>query len=68
MNFRLLSFAKSEDVDLELFDIRGKKIMSYTNIFSSNIFTLNLSKLAKGIYTVKLNSDKSFSVKKIIVE
>ena len=68
MNFRLLNSSNSENVNLDLFDIRGKKIMSYNNIFSSNLFVLNVSELSKGIYTVKINTDKSSSVKMIIVE
>jgi hypothetical protein len=68
MNFRLLNSSNSENVHLDIFDIRGKKIMSYNNIFSSNLFILNVSELSKGIYTVKINTDKSSSFKKIIVE
>ena len=68
INFILLNARSSENVNLDLYDLRGKKILSRTNIFSSNSFVLDVSNLSKGIYSLKLTADNFSSFKKIVVE
>ena len=68
INFKLVNANSSENVNLDLYDLRGKKIFSQTNIFSSNSFVLDVSNLSKGIYSLKLTTDNFSSFKKIVVE
>ena len=68
INFKLLNAYSSENVNLDLYDLRGKKIFSQTNIFSSNSFVLDVSNLSKGIYSLKLTTDNFSSFKKIVVQ
>ncbi len=48
----------------EVYDILGKKVL--TQIISENQKKLNIAGLSKGIYMIKLNSEKGYVTKKLI--
>jgi len=58
--------ANSNNLDILVFDITGKTILSKTNITENN-YSLNLKTVDKGIYFIKLLSNNKQLVKKIIV-
>ncbi len=50
--------------EVEIFDVYGKKLST----FNSQLSTINVSVLAKGIYFVKIETDKGIVTKKLIKE
>ena len=54
-------------VNYQIITVQGK-IISYQNNIKSNSFTLDLSKETKGVYFIKIYTDKSYKVYKIIKE
>ncbi len=59
-----VTIESNEEILAEVFDILGKKVMTQT--VSQNQKKLNISSLSKGIYLVKLNSEKGSVTKKLI--
>jgi hypothetical protein len=62
--------AESKDVyQLNIFDLSGKNVYSerLTSATGSVQKQLDLNGLAKGVYTLRLNSEKGFGVKKLIL-
>src|SRR5690606_28113237 len=58
-------FIESNQIILaEVYDVLGKKVLTQT--ISQNQKKLKISALSKGIYLVKLNSDKGSITKKLI--
>lgn len=64
-----VQLSSSDDVKLELFDIRGRKC--YSNAFknSNQLFVqeVNLGQLEKGIYLLNVSSDGKTATKKLII-
>nr|WP_321233186.1 endonuclease [uncultured Psychroserpens sp.] len=59
-----VSIIANQDIIAEVYDVLGKKV-TVQNI-SSNQSTLNVSGLSKGIYIVRLNSEKGSTTKKLV--
>ncbi|PWI30197.1 ribonuclease [Flavobacteriaceae bacterium LYZ1037] len=60
----VVTISTNDDILVEVYDILGKKIKSQN--ISSNLNKLDISRLSKGIYLVKLNSSKGSTTKKLI--
>jgi hypothetical protein len=60
----------SEDVHIQLFDIRGRLIDAKRFSVSSNTFQqeLNYTSVSKGIYILKVNNGNYNTSKKIVIE
>lgn len=60
----------SNDVNIELFDIRGRKIKSSAFKVSGNTFSkaLNYQSVAKGLYIVKIKNGNNRISKKIVID
>jgi hypothetical protein len=55
------------DFHYEIFDISGKLITNKIDV-TLNSFEINLSKYAKGIYFLKLQSNEGVITKKLIIK
>ena len=66
----LVKLSSSEDVKMELFDIRGRKCFDTIYKNSNPVFEqeVNFGQLQKGIYLLNVVSDGKTSVKKIIIK
>jgi hypothetical protein len=60
----------STSVKLELLDVTGKlmKSVNATNVIGNYKYSMNTTDLAKGIYFLKVSSDKSVETKKVIID
>jgi len=58
---------KYQNITLDIYDIMGKRVhnVSYSNI---NTITLNAEHLKSGLYLVKLNSENSHAVLKLVIK
>lgn len=59
-----VTILSNQDILAEVYDVLGKKI-TVQNL-TSNQKTLNVSELSKGVYIVKLNSQKGITTKRLI--
>jgi hypothetical protein len=64
-NYELRNGLLSE-VEVEVFDVYGRKVSSNHHIISSSTHFINISHLSSGIYFVKIKTDVGEVVKKII--
>ncbi len=51
--------------EVSILDVTGKQILNKSNV-GSNVFTVNLSEFAKGIYVVKIRDGEKITVRKVI--
>jgi hypothetical protein len=58
----------SEAINMELFSIEGKKVFVQNNIKPLTLTQVNVSDLAKGIYTLKVNQGTQVYTKRIVIE
>ena len=59
----------SEVVFATIYDIQGRELLRIGNPAGSSIFTINTSKLSKGVYFIKIRSNLSDDkVEKLIIE
>lgn len=63
-NLTVSSNNASNIEELQIFDLYGKLIVSQK--YSSNDVKLNISKLNNGIYLVKIKTDRSFEIKRLV--
>ena len=64
-----ISWDSGSDIDIELFDLTGKKILSKKNIVGrSNKYELDMSKFSKGFYFAKIKIGEGIVTKKIILQ
>ena len=68
INLRLLDNSFTSNVNLELFDIAGRKLHSAENIFSNDLFTLDVSTFPKGVYSITLSTGKLSFVERILIK
>jgi hypothetical protein len=68
INLRLLDNSFTSNVNLELFDIAGRKLHSAENIFSNDLFTLDVSTFPKGVYSITLYTGKLSFVERILIK
>ena len=54
----------NEPLDIEVFDLNGRKVISQKSIFDS----IDVSVLSKGIYSLKLSRNGSSDIKKLIIK
>jgi Zn-dependent metalloprotease len=66
----LVKLSTSEDVILDLFDIRGRKCFNNTYQNSNSIFyqEVNISQLEKGMYLLNVTSEGKTATKKVIIQ
>ena len=64
-----MSFNTSNDVDVNLYDIRGRSVLNKNFKASGSKFnqTLNLASLATGVYVVKINSGSNTMFRKLVI-
>ncbi|WP_181256190.1 T9SS type A sorting domain-containing protein [Aurantibacter aestuarii] len=64
-----IGFNTSNDVNVNLYDIRGRSVLNKNFNASGSKFnqTLNLASLATGVYVVKINSGSNTMFRKLIV-
>lgn len=64
-----VKFKASSDVDINLFDIRGRSVYSNTFKYSGDQFNeeLDLNHLSNGVYMVKIESDTGIVNKKLVI-
>lgn len=60
----ILNIITSIDLEVEIFDILGKKLLS--SKINSNNQQININSLKKGVYLVRLNSSNGSTTKKLI--
>ena len=64
-----ISWDPGSDIDIELFDLTGKKILSKKNIVGrSSKYELDMSKFSKGFYFAKIKIGAGSVTKKIILQ
>ena len=68
VNFQLINSSSAKNVDIEIVDIMGKSISSYQNVFSSNLYSIDVSTLSKGVYTVKIMVNNNVLIKKVVIK
>jgi Ni/Fe-hydrogenase subunit HybB-like protein len=56
----------SFEADLRVFDTSGKLVIYRPNVSISNEYAIDISKLNKGLYFLRINSNKGVLTKKII--
>ena len=64
-NIRVMN-APDKKFEVEVMDVVGNVVKQFA--FSSTQTSFDLSKFAKGVYTVKISSDKKTEFKKLIVQ
>ena len=64
-----IGFNTSNDVNVNLYDIRGRSVLNKNFNASGSKFnqTLNLASLATGVYVVKINSGSNTMFRKLVV-
>jgi hypothetical protein len=64
-----IGFNTSNDVDVNLYDIRGRSVLNKNFKASGSKFnqTLNLASLATGVYVVKINSGSNTMFRKLVI-
>ena len=62
-----LKWPASSEVDLQVFDINGRLLINLKDLFIENEFNLNIAKLSPGVHFVRLSTEGSTIVKKLIV-
>ena len=55
-------------VNIELFDIMGKKMMQYQSIFNGNTLQLNVKNLITGLYTLKITAGSQILISKVMIK
>ena len=68
--FVLVKLSTSEEVKVDLFDIRGRKCFTNTYQNSNTVFNqeVNLGQLEKGIYLLNVTSEGKTATKKVIIQ
>jgi len=68
--FTNISVDSDNDIDflLQLYDISGRCVISETHSNSKKNISLNISHLRSGLYFIKLQTDKSVAVRKLIIK
>lgn len=61
----LLYFKSDNNIDVKVFDILGKEVLSKTNLINDTV--IDLSNFNNGVYFLNINDGKSSGVKKIIL-
>ena len=61
-----LNFNKGEEADFSVFDVLGELVIYQPNVSISQSHTIDVSKLNKGVYFVRINSDAGTTTKKMI--
>ena len=66
----LVKLSTSEEVKVDLFDIRGRKCFTNTYQNSNTVFNqeVNLGQLEKGIYLLNVTSEGKTATKKVIIQ
>ncbi|PHS65610.1 MAG: hypothetical protein COB12_06840 [Flavobacterium sp.] len=64
----IFNFNKGSEADFSVYDVLGKLVIYQPNISISEEHTINVSKLNKGIYFIRINSDAGSITKKLIKE
>jgi hypothetical protein len=64
-NYELRNGLLSE-VEVEVFDVYGRKVSSHHHITSSSHHLINISHLSSGVYFVKIKTDGGETVKKVV--
>ena len=68
INLRLLDKSFFDNVNLELFDISGRKLVDYQNIFTADLFTLDVSSFSQGVYSLTLSNGQFTVVERILIK
>ena len=68
INLRLLDKSFFDNVNLELFDISGWKLVDYQNIFTADLFTLDVSNFSQGVYSFTLSNGQFTVVERILIK
>jgi len=65
-----ITFKTNNDVNIDLFDIRGRSVFnkSYNHNASTFSQTLDFNGLSAGIYVIKINSDNNTMFKKLVIK
>jgi uncharacterized protein (DUF1501 family) len=50
-----------------IYSMDGRSIITYTNPLTTNEYTIHVPNLSVGIYNLKINTDKGFITKKVII-
>lgn len=62
----LLTIKVKENIDIEIYDLTGKKLLS--KIINNKTGAINLSSFKSGIYLIKLIKDNNYITRKLIIE
>lgn len=62
-----LNKSLSENIEISMYDIQGKQVEIASKKLGNKHFKLNVSKLSKGLYFVKINDGAAESVRKLVV-
>ena len=65
---QLLEIENHQNVELELLDLRGRVVFKEMNVFINDTYNLNIEQFNKGVYMIKLVSDKFSAYNKLIIK
>jgi len=65
INFQLKDINKDK-ISIQVFNINGKNVFSKEGLIKNNLCSVNLTNLARGVYLVRLDGEKSSYYSKII--
>ena len=54
------------DVEIILFDMNGRRLITASNVANSNALQLDISNLSSGIYLLQINSEEKTTVKQLV--
>lgn len=66
LNIDLSEFRFQSEIQINLIDALGKKVLSKTIFYNGNIIQLDLSNYSKGIYSLMIKSSEEVALQKII--
>ena len=65
---QMLESENHQNVELELLDLRGRVVFREMNVLINDTYNLNIEQFNKGIYMIKLVSDKFSAYNKLIIK
>ena len=67
VNIRMIDNSIQKHIDIELFDLCGRKVAEHKNILLNNLYSIDVSNFSKGVYSLSIAFGQHTITEKILV-